>query len=160
MHILSGHEDLVDPPVARRPLPFSRAWMAAFVLAVIAVGWVAAVNRFDAQGIVSDVDSLAKMIDDFDELTAGEDSRLIASDLEEVSALAAGARTGGDPRLARAWGQVSSVTEQARTADLADPRVFGVITADLRAAFDELDALSLEYQNRVSSADSISLSPS
>lgn len=160
MHGLSGYEELVDPPVARRPLPFSRAWVAAVVLAIIAVGWVAAVNRFDAQGIVSDVDSLAKMIDDFDELTAEEDSRIIAGNLEDVAALAAGARTGGDPRLTRAWDQVSSVTARARTVDLADPRAFGVITADLRAAFDELDALSVEYQNSVSSPDSISLRPS
>lgn len=160
MHSLSGYEELVDPPVTRRPLPFSRAWMAAIVLAIIAVGWVAAVNRFDAQGIVSDVDSLAKMIDGFDELTAEEDSRILASDLEDVAALAAGARTGGDPRLARAWDRVSSVTVRARTADLADPHVVGAITADLRSAFDELDALAVEYQNRVNSPDSISLSPS
>ncbi|MGF1666680.1 MAG: hypothetical protein ACFCVC_10465 [Acidimicrobiia bacterium] len=157
---MSGHEDLVDPPVMRRPLPFSRAWLAAFVLAVIAVGWVAAVDRFDAQAVLSDGAELDRVVTQLEAVDPAEDHRRVSALLVELERLLEAPASNDDPLIGQVWQQVSEASLRAEAIDPSDAgRMLRVVT-DLRAAADQLQQLTARYQNSVSSSDSISRSPS
>jgi hypothetical protein len=146
MHGLSGYEGLVDPPVRRRPLPFSRAWLAAFVLAVIAIGWVAVVDRLDAQALVAEVAALERVVETLESVTAAEQSHLVSRQLLELEAIVDTPRTRGDARVERAWQRVAGVSRQSRGLDPSDPQQVRLIVADLRLAHEELDELTIRYQ--------------
>lgn len=141
MHGLSGHEELVDPPVARRPLPFSRAWLAAFVLAVIAIGWTAALDRFDDQAVAADVASLAKVVGTL-EVAPPEGSRLLVEQqFVELGLLVDSPATNGDPQVEQAWSRVAATAQRSRSVDASDTQAVRAMTADLRAALNDLEGL-------------------
>ena len=157
---LSGYEDLVDPPVMRRPLPFSRAWLAAFVLAVIAVGWVAAVDRFDAQAVLSDMAEFGQVVTQLEAVDPAEDPRRVSALLVELERLLEAPASNDDPLIGQVWQQVYEASLRAQAIDPSDAgRMLRVVT-DLRVAADQLQQLTARYQNSVSSSDSISRNPS
>lgn len=139
MHGLSGYEELVDPPVARRPLPFSRAWLAAFVLAVIAIGWTAALDRFDDQATAADVAALAKVVGAL-EVAPAEGGRLfVEQQLVELGLLVESPATNGDPLVEQAWSQVAAAVQRAQSVDASDAEAVRLMAADLRAALNDLE---------------------
>lgn len=151
MHGLSGYEELVDPPVTRRPLPFSRAWLAAFVLAVIGVGWVAAIDRFDAQAVVADAAELERLVTAFEAVDPAEDPRTVSALLGELERLLEAPASNDDPRIERAWQQVAEASLRAQAIDPSDSGRMLRVVADLRTALDQLERHTDRYQNRVSS---------
>jgi hypothetical protein len=159
MRGLTGYEELVDPPMARRPLPFSRAWLAAFVLAVVAVAWVASVSRFDAQVLEADVVTLQQVVSELEKVSSADQDHLVSRQLLQLRSLAEAPATNGDARVERVWRRVEEVTLRAEAIDPADPQAVRLIAADLRAAAVELEELTAR-QNNVSSSESISRNPS
>ncbi len=157
---LSGYEELVDPPVMRRPLPFSRAWLAAFVLAVIAVGWVAAVDRFDAQAVLADMAELERVVSALEAVDPAQDPRAVTALLMELERVLEAPATNDDPRIQRVWQQVAEARLRAEGIEPSDAGRMLRVVADLRTALDQLERLTERYQNNVSSSDSISRSPS
>jgi hypothetical protein len=157
---LSGYEELVDPPVMRRPLPFSRAWLAAFVLAVIAVGWVAAVDRFDAQAVLSDIAELRLVVTALEAVDPADDPRRVSALLVELDRLLEAPASNDDPRIEGVWQQVSEASLRAQAIEPSDAGRMARVVSDLRTALDQLEQLTERYQNSVSSSDSISRNPS
>jgi hypothetical protein len=160
VHGLSGYEELVDPPVTRRPLPFSRAWLAAFVLAVIGVGWVAAVDRFDTQAVLSDAAELERLVTALEAVDPAEDPPGVAALLVELDRLLEAPASNDDPRIERVWQQVSEASLRAQAIDPSDAGRMLRVVADLRTALGQLERLTERFQNSVSSSDSISRNPS
>lgn len=157
---ISGEELLVDPPVARRPLPFSRAWLAAFVLALIGIGWAGAVERFDDREVEADLDDLVDVVSELEAIDPTAEAHLVTRQFLRLETLVESPATNGDDRVERLWRRVGAISRRAFTIDASDPQAVRLIVADLQAAAAELAELIGEDQNSVSSSDSISRSPS
>jgi hypothetical protein len=141
MHGLSGHEELVDPPVPRRPLPFSRAWLAAFVLAVIGIGWTAALDRFDDQAMAADVAALARVVGTIEAAPLEGGRLMVEQQLVELGLLVESPATNGDPQVEQAWSRVAAAAQRSQSVDASDVQAVRLMAADLRAALNDLEAL-------------------
>ena len=141
MQAMVGTEEPVDPAVARRPLPFSRAWMAAFLLAVIAIGWTAIVDQFDGLSERSHVARLDAVVAEMERALASDEPYRLVKGAEELTAVAAGRADSGAESLDRIWNRVEVLTAEARTIDRSDTVAYENIVRRLRAAATELDAL-------------------
>lgn len=141
MRSMVGTEEPVDPAVTRRPLPFSRVWMTAFVLAVIAIGWTAIVVEFDTLSERTHVQRLDAVVSNMERALRDEENFLLAKGVEDLSAVTAGRPATGAEEIDRIWSRVEVLTAQAKTIDRGDAAAFSDIVMRLRAATDELDVL-------------------
>lgn len=139
MRAMVGREEPVDPPVARRPLPFSRAWLAAFVLGVIAIGWTAVVVEFDGRAERSHVDRLRTVVDDMERAIASEEGYRLVKGAEDLMAVTAARRDSGAEELDRLWNRVEILTARAQETPRSDVQSFTDIVARLRTASSELE---------------------
>lgn len=141
MRSMVGTEEPVDPAVTRRPLPFSRVWMTAFVLAVIAVGWTAIVVEFDTLSERTHVHRLDAVVSSMEQALRDDESYLLVKGVEDLSAVTAGRPASGAEEIDRIWGRVEVLMAQASTIERDNTAAFSDIVMRLRAATDELDVL-------------------
>lgn len=141
MRAMVGNEELVDPPVARRPLPFSRAWLAAFVLGIIAVGWTAVLIEFDIQSERAHVDRLDAAVSELAKAIATDEAYMVSRSLDDLATVTAGRAASGAEDVDRMWSRVDVITRRAQTLDVSDMTVMSEVLADLEAATQELDQM-------------------
>ena len=141
MRAMVGTEEPVDPAVVRRPLPFSRVWMAAFVLAVIAVGWTAIVVEFDTLSARSHVQRLDEVVTGMESALRAEEGYLLVKGAEDLMIVTSARPASGAEALDTIWDRVEVLSTQAGNIDRTDLAGFAQVVQQLRAATDELAAL-------------------
>ena len=139
MRVLVGIEEPVDPAVVRRPLPFSRAWLAAFVLGVIAVGWMAVLAEFDTRTERAHVDQLDAAVRELEKAVVGGEGYLISRSLEDLVTVTAGRKPTGAEDLDRMWVRIDLLTKRAQDLTSSDMEALSGVVDDLRAVSTELD---------------------
>lgn len=141
MRAMVGREEPVDPPVLRRPLPFSRAWLAAFVLGVIAVGWTAIVVEFDGRAERAHVERLRAVVGDMERALVSEEGYRLVRGTEDLIAITAARPDSGAEELDRIWNRVEILTTRAEETPREDLQSFTDIVARLRTASSELEGM-------------------
>jgi hypothetical protein len=141
MQAMVGREEPVDPSVARRPLPFSRAWMAAFLLAMIAVGWTAIVDQFDGLSERSHVARLDSVVTQMESALVADEEYRLAKGAEDLAAVTAGRPESGSESLDRIWNRVSLLAIDAQAIERGDMQAYESVVQRLRAATTELQTL-------------------
>jgi hypothetical protein len=138
MQAMVGAEEPVDPAVARRPLPFSRVWVAAFVLGLLAIGWTAALVQFDQRAEQAHVLRLDRVVGDLEKAVGSNEAFRVTRSVESLRTVAAGRSDSGAEELDEVWRTVTRLTAQAASADPRDVTSVEPIVDALRAATDEL----------------------
>ncbi len=141
MRAMVGTEEMVDPPVVTRPLPFSRAWFAAFVLALIAIGWTAVLIDFDTRSERAHVDRLAAAVGGLEKAIAEDEGYTISRRLDDLATVSAGRVDSGAEEIDRMWSRVDLLTKRAQDLAGDDLVTLAVVVDELKSVSSELDAM-------------------
>ncbi len=141
MRAMVGTEELVDPPVVTRPLPFSRAWFAAFVLAILAIGWTAVLIDFDTRSERAHVDRLEAAVVGLEKAISDDEGYMISRRLDDLATVSAGRVDSGAEEIDRMWGRVDLLTKRAQDLAGDDSVTLAVVVDELKSISSELDAM-------------------
>lgn len=141
MRAMVGTEELVDPPVATRPLPFSRAWFAAFVLAIIAIGWTAVLIDFDTRSERAHVDRLEAAVGGLEKAIDAGEGYMVSRSLDDLATVSAGRVDTGAEEIDRMWSRVDLLTKRAQEVAGDDAVTLSAVVDELRSVSSELDQM-------------------